>query len=393
MLSRIKFEIEGLVNEMLDQLPAEVWTSSTTTFFDPAIGGGQFVREIERRLRANGHSDANIKGRVYGCEASRLNVKFALNKYKLVGNYAVCDFLAQDFNGMKFDVVVGNPPYQDADDSGGALWSKFANKVFDDLAKDNGYVAFIHPPSFVGKHLSSGKGKSDYTVFANNQIEKLHILDDFNRSKHFTGVGTRICWYIARKAKPANPTKIIGYNGNELYEFEDQFTNVTFLPNSIDEVSMSIHNKLVSVGSLKFTQKRELHYFSMKKRNEVSETKSKDFKYKSYFSHKITRFSNFKFSDYDKIKVMVPQTSTVDNSFIDKDCNVSEDLYYVTCSSMEEAKAIQEYLKSNLVKYIGKNYRPGRNLGSLLSAGIIPNPTQRIQWTQEEIDYIEANVK
>jgi hypothetical protein len=393
MLSRIKFEIEDLANEMLDQLPSEVWASSTTTFFDPAIGGGQFVREIERRLREAGHSDANIKERVYGCEASGLNVKFALNKHKLVGNYAVCDFLAQDFKGMKFDVIVGNPPYQDADDSGGALWSKFANKVFDDLAKDNGHVAFIHPPSFVGKHLSSGKGKSDYTVFANNQIEKLHILDDFNRSKHFTGVGTRICWYIARKSKPSNPTKIIGYNGNELYEFEDQFTNVTFLPNSIDEVSMSIHNKLVSVSSLKFTQKRELHYFSMKKRNEVSETKSKDFKYKSYFSHKITRFSNFKFSDYEKIKVMVPQTSTVDNSFIDKDCNVSEDLYYVTCSSTEEAKAIQEYLKSNLVKYIGKNYRPGRNLGSLLSAGIIPNPAQRIQWTQEEIDYIEANVK
>lgn len=393
MLSRIKFEIEGLVNEMLDQLPAEVWSSSTTTFFDPAIGGGQFVREIERRLRANGHSDANITNRVYGCEASRLNVQFALNKYKLVGKYAVCDFLTQDFKGMKFDVIVGNPPYQDADDSGGALWSKFANRVFDDLAKDDGYVALIHPPSFVGKHLSSGKGKSDYTVFANNQIEKLHILDDFNRSKHFTGVGTRICWYIARKSKPSNPTKIIGYNGNKLYEFEDQFTNVTFLPNSIDEVSMSIHNKLVSTSSLKFIQKRELHYFSMKKRNEVSETKSKDFIYKSYFSHKIIRFSNFKFSDYDKIKVMVPQTSTVDNSFIDKDCNVSEDLYYVSCSSIEEAKAIQEYLKSNLVKYIGKNYRPGRNLGSLLSAGIIPDPKQRIQWTQEEIDYIEANVK
>ena len=44
MLSRMKFEIEPLVAEMLDQLPKNVWTSNSTTFFDPAIGGGQFVR-------------------------------------------------------------------------------------------------------------------------------------------------------------------------------------------------------------------------------------------------------------------------------------------------------------------------------------------------------------
>lgn len=393
MLSRIKFEIEGLVNEMLDQLSAEVWASDSTTFFDPAIGGGQFVRAIESRLRSAGHSDANIAERVYGCESSRLNVKFALNKYKLVGRYAVCDFLAQDFNGMKFDVVVGNPPYQDADDSGGALWSKFANKIFDDLVIDGGYVALIHPPSFIGKHISSGKGKSDYTTFANNQIDQIHILDDFNRSKHFTGVGTRICWYIARKQPPSSLTKIVGYNGNSNFSFEEDFRKVTFLPNNMDSVSMSIHNKLVSAPHLNFIQKRELHYFSMKKRNEVSDTETKTFKYKSYFSHKIIRFSNFKFSDYSKIKVMIPQTSTVDNSFVDANCNVSEDLYYIECASMKEAKAIQAYLKSPLVKYIGKNYRPGRNLGSLLSAKIIPDLSTNIKFTQEEIDYIEANVK
>ena len=46
MLSRMKFEIEPLVAEMLDHLPHSVWISDSTTFFDPAIGGGQFVRAI-----------------------------------------------------------------------------------------------------------------------------------------------------------------------------------------------------------------------------------------------------------------------------------------------------------------------------------------------------------
>ena len=60
MLSRLKFPIEPLVKNMLDQLPMDVWTSSTTTFLDPAMGGGQFLVEIQRRLRAAGHSDDNM---------------------------------------------------------------------------------------------------------------------------------------------------------------------------------------------------------------------------------------------------------------------------------------------------------------------------------------------
>ena len=90
---------------------------------------------------------------------------------------------------------------------------------------------------------------------------------------------------------------------------------------------------------------------------------------------------------------MVPQTSTIGNAFIDKDCNVSEDLFYVCCNTNKEASDLLTYLNSNLVKYIGKTYRPGRNLGSLLAAGIIPEPTASIVLNQEELDYINANTK
>ena len=89
MLSRMKFEIDDLVTEILDQLPQSIWTSDSTTFIDPALGGGQFVRAIEQRLRSYGHNDDNIKRRVFGCESSKLNVKYAVNKYKLIGNYEV----------------------------------------------------------------------------------------------------------------------------------------------------------------------------------------------------------------------------------------------------------------------------------------------------------------
>ena len=115
MLSRMKFEIEELVNEMLDHLPDSVWTSESTTFLDPAIGGGQFVREIERRLKAHGHSDSNIRHRVFGFEESDLHIKFAVNKYRLLGQYVLKPYdkflELDDSMNLIIDLTIPNHSY------------------------------------------------------------------------------------------------------------------------------------------------------------------------------------------------------------------------------------------------------------------------------------------
>jgi len=390
MLGRLKFDITQLVDEMLDLLPSEVWSSSTTTFLDPAIGGGQFVQSIENRLRRAGHSTENIAARVYGYESNRMRINFAVNKYNLVGNYTKADFL-EESTDMKFDVVVGNYPYGDSKDSGGTLWGKFANVVFEELVKDDGYVAAIHPPSFIGKHLNKGTGKSDYTCFRNNQIIELHLFDDFEKEKYFKGIGTKVCWYIAKKQIVTQDTKIVGYDKGKNFVFNIDFTTQTFMPHVLNELTISIHNKIITCPAIDFVQKRKLHYHNMKQKNQVSDTKTPKYLYKSYFSHIITRYANFKFDDYHAIKVMVPQTSTIEKSFIDKECNVSEDLFYVCCDNLDDASKLLDHLTSPLVKYIGKAYRPGRNLGALLSSKIIPTNSCNLNLTPEEIKYIEAN--
>lgn len=139
MLARLNFQFPALVNEMLDKLPKWVWKSTTSTFLDPSMGGGQFVKEIEKRLREAGHSDENISKRVFGFEINILRVNFAVYSNNLVGTYNVLDFLLWE-SDMKFDVVIGNPPYK----GNAALHQQFFNKAVE-ITKDGGFVSFVQP--------------------------------------------------------------------------------------------------------------------------------------------------------------------------------------------------------------------------------------------------------
>lgn len=155
MLPRIKFPIEPLVNEILDQFPKEVWGSSTTTFLDPAIAGGQFVREIERRLLANGHSKENISQRVVGFDIYEHQIRYAVNRYKLIGKYNAKKFQEQDLKHMNFNVIVGNPPYNNSESgansdakntSGGSLYFKFIESA---LSFKPAEMSFVVPASWM----------------------------------------------------------------------------------------------------------------------------------------------------------------------------------------------------------------------------------------------------
>lgn len=143
-----------LINEILDQLPSAVWTSTSTTFLDPAMGGGQFASAIEQRLAAHGHSRDNISKRVFGYEQEQFLIDLSRNLHDLVGQYdklSYNDILGADKN-MKFDVVVGNPPFQDMNlnssgdshRSGGS--NPLARKFFQlSLGLARSYVALIGP--------------------------------------------------------------------------------------------------------------------------------------------------------------------------------------------------------------------------------------------------------
>jgi len=189
MLQRRQFGIANIVNNMLDALPTEIWTSATTTFLDPAIGGGQFVKEIERRLREAGHSAENIKSRVFGYDSSNLRLRATKGRNRLIGTYEVKDFISENTH-MKFDVTVMNPPYTDGTNGKATLWDKFISKAMD----MSNTVAAVVPSSLA----QSNNYRSLRKRINDNGLGVVEFLP----SETFPGVTVETLYFITDNSAP-----------------------------------------------------------------------------------------------------------------------------------------------------------------------------------------------
>ena len=87
-----------LAQEMINKLPEEIFISDKTTFLDPCIGSGTFLKEIALKLRKYDHSKENINLRLMGIEKS---IRF-INKIQQLQGFnptlVHADFLEYDFN-------------------------------------------------------------------------------------------------------------------------------------------------------------------------------------------------------------------------------------------------------------------------------------------------------
>ena len=252
-----------------DKIPDSVWDNPNATFLDPVMGGGQFVRAIEQKLRERGYSDESIRQRVFGLESSRMRINFVLIKYKLVGNYSVVDFLNWE-TSMKFDVIVGNPPYQTqvGPSKTEPIWDKFVEKSFD-ILNDDGYLALIHPS---GWRNVDGRFTDVRDLLLSKQMEYLEIHNEKDGLQTF-GAETRYDWYVVKNTSKKNK--------NTMVKFEDgvekniDLINLPFIPNrSYDKVASLIaksNEKTVDVLYSSSNYETRKQY--------VNKTKTKKFKH------------------------------------------------------------------------------------------------------------------
>jgi hypothetical protein len=240
MLERIKPN-PGLVKSILDQIPSEVWASDTTTFLDPAFGGGQFISEIEKRLSKQGHTKENIAKRVFGYEKKQFLVDLVYNMHGLVGNYSKVPYVEYlKHQEDQFDVVVTAPPFEDnGTNKKGNLWSRFIVAV-DNSTKDDGYLSLVTPPSWMSGTDDNGnaKKKQIQDIFTKNTILFLNL----DTKEFFPGVGSHFSSYVIRKGDHDNLTRVIS-NG---VQSDLDLKGFEALPRDLNDVSFSIVKKFLN---------------------------------------------------------------------------------------------------------------------------------------------------
>ena len=283
----------NLVNEMLDTLPKSVWKNKELKWLDPAVGIGNFPIVIYLRLMEGLKNEISneenrrkhiLENMIYMVELNGKNVRIlkkilCFKEYKLnifEGSFIEGEYKKIYKTDIKFDIIVGNPPYNKGQNNegkkggGDPIWNKFVVKSLKDFLNDNGYLMFIHPSGWRKPDSETSKYTGLYDLMTKeNQMIYLEIHNSEDGNKIFN-CGTRFDWYLINKKLKNEKTKIKDENGI-IKDYD--LSKIPFLPN------YNI-NKIIKLLGKK--EKCEILYNRTNYGSDqkyVSETKTDKFKY------------------------------------------------------------------------------------------------------------------
>lgn len=222
------------VKNMLDKIPEDFWKNKNHTILDNSMGTGIFLMESYNRfmnglkdeiIDENERSKWIIDNCLYGVEIQEKNyiiaVESVLNGYNKNKHFVLHDALIEDDNfnywdHMKFDAVVGNPPYnmprKNHLDGSDILWDKFVFKALE-LLKDNGHLVYIHPIGWRQYESSTGL----WDLMTSKNITFIKNISEKECKKIFHDVEQRIDYYHLEN-KPYGHKTIIDDNYGNVYE-------------------------------------------------------------------------------------------------------------------------------------------------------------------------------
>lgn len=252
-----------LVRDMVKSIPDDnddIWSNPYLKWLDPCNGTGPFLSMVIRKLMKgleNWQPNEEVRYKhivenmIYCCEIQPKNMflwMFFADPYdQYLLNVYPDSYLDEGFDkhmkniwGIdKFDVIIGNPPYQDNTGNvgtGHTLWDKFVLKSTSLLNK-NGYINFVHPSGWRNISGSFDKVKKEMMKMDVMYLEIHNISDGL---KTF-GAATRYDCYILRNSYTKDLlTKIIDEDGNTQ---EMDVKKLKYIPNKMFDMFLGLTAK------------------------------------------------------------------------------------------------------------------------------------------------------
>lgn len=153
-----------LIDELIDQLPIQVWSNPELTWLDPCAGKGNFfVIIFDRLMKGLENLIPNsierrkhiINKMLFIIEINQENENDLIKSFGTDANIYIQDFLNPvTFLNLKFDIILANPPYQTTKITSytgsvgnKTLWDKFLYKCLS-MNNINGFIGFITPANW-----------------------------------------------------------------------------------------------------------------------------------------------------------------------------------------------------------------------------------------------------
>jgi hypothetical protein len=247
---------------------------------------------------------------------------------------------------MKFDLVIGNPPYNYEVVPGGKktttnpLWYSFVGCSLL-IVQRSGIVALVTPNTWVQQNNTIHK-----TLKSNNLI----AAKVYSKSKSpFGNIGTTASYWIVKKQQPSG-SFIVSFDDNEV-----DVSNVNFIPIEADDIGlrMGILSKTLNSNCLKFQVIISDKHYSNQKKDYVRSQQTEIYQYPVYNTHETPRmWSRFKDSLHGTPKVILPYTGTVNRAVYDLERSGTERAIMFRVNNEEEGAILIDVLRTKLFRFL-----------------------------------------
>lgn len=470
-----------VVNQMLDMLPQELFSDPKSKFLDPSCKSGVFLREIAKRLN-NGlkneipdiqdRVDHIFHNQIFGIAITELtsllsrrsvycskypnsifsvtnfdNVEGNIRYKKLTHHWkdGICVFCRasqsqydrdvslethayelihtlkpEEIFNMKFDVIIGNPPYQ-LNDGGGRGDSALPiyHKFVEQAKKLNpAHLVMIIP----ARWYSGGKGLNQFRkeMISDTSIKELHDFPETSDCFPNLNIRGGVCYFIWSR-KYNGPCKVVNYKKGEIISetlrYMKEKDTDTFVRYNIGMDILKKVQKLnegtmdIKVSSRKpFGLESNFNEFTEKKSNK-QDIKLYRFGESGFISpNQVIKNINL----VEKIKVICSKASPggddyphliISQPIIAEEMTACTETYLIidTVSTVTEAENLVSYMKTMFFRFLMSLIKNTQNISRGVYAFV---PVQDISkpWTdqelyhkynlnQEEINFIESMIK